>query len=190
MSWLRDVDRWICAEVMPHQAAFVSLAVRLTGDQEIAKDVLHDVYAELLAGEGWRAAITPRAFVMRIVYCRSIDWVNRQKVVPILMLPNFEALMVADRGPDAFAALSDKEELETVMAVIRRLPRQCRQVVIMRRLDEMSPRRIAEKMGISVWTVEKHLAKGLTFLAENLRDRKVARRGDRQVKIPSKSEAE
>lgn len=189
MSWLRDVDRWICSEVMPHQAAYLSLAGRLTGDQEIAKDILHDVYAEILAGEGWRAAVNPRAFVMRIVYCRSINWLKKQKVVPLQPLPTFETLLMADQEPDAFAALSDREELETVMAVIRRLPSQCRQVVTMRRIDELPPRVIAVRMGISVWTVEKHLAKGLTFLAENLRDRKVARRGNRQV-APPRSEAE
>jgi RNA polymerase sigma factor (sigma-70 family) len=175
---------------MPHQAALLSLAVRLTNDAEVAKDILHDVYAELLTGEGWRVAINPRAFVMRIVYCRSVDWVNRQKIVPIQNLPKFDALMVADKGPDAFVVLSDKEELETVMAVIRRLPKQCRRVLTMRRIEEMSPKIIAARLGISIWTVEKHLAKGLTFLAENLRDRKVARRGDRQVKLPAKFEAE
>jgi RNA polymerase sigma-70 factor (ECF subfamily) len=174
---------------MPHQAAFMSLAGRLTGDQEIAKDILHDVYAEILTGEGWRAAINPRAFVMRIVYCRSINWLKKRTVVPLSPLPSFETLLMADQEPDAFMALSDKEELEAVMAIIRRLPRQCRQVVTMRRIEELPPRVIATRMGITVRTVEKHLAKGLTFLAENLRDRKVARRGNRQVALP-KSEAE
>ena len=190
MSWIRDVDRWICTDVMPHQAAFLSLAIRLTGDPDVARDVLHDVYAELLSGEGWRNAVNPRAFVMRIVYCRSVNWVNKQKVVPIQSVPTFESVMVADDGPDAFAQLSDREELETVMAVIRRLPRQCRQVVTMRRIEELSPRTIAEQLGISVRTVEIHLGKGLTFLADNLRDRKVARRGDRQVSMVHKADAE
>lgn len=189
MSWLRDVDRWICAEVMPHQSAYLALAVRMTGDVEAAKDILHDVYAEILDGEGWRSAINPRAFVMRIVYCRSINWVNKQKVVPLQPLPPFDALMIAETKPDAFTALSDKEELEIVLAVIRRLPRQCRQVVAMRRIEEMSPRVIAEKLGCSLSAVEKQLARGLTFLAENLRDRQVARRGDRQV-APAKAQAE
>ena len=189
MSWLRDVDRWLCAEVIPHQAAFLSLAGRLTGDPEIAKDIIHDVYAELLVGEGWRAALNPRAFVMRIVYCRSLNWMKRQAVVPLQLIPNFETLMIAHDGPDAFAALSDREELETVMAVLRRLPKQCRQVVTMRRIEEMAPRAIAETLGLSVSTVEKHLSKGLTFLAESLRDRKVARRGDRHL-TPAKIEGE
>jgi len=189
MSWLREIDRWICSEVMPHQAALLSLAVRLTGDAEAGRDILHDVYAEILAGEGWRSAINPRAFVMRIVYCRAINWVNKQKVVPLLPLPPLDALMVAATEPDAFAALSDKEELEIVLAVIRRLPHQCRQVVTMRRIEELSPKAIAERLGCSLSAVEKQLAKGLTFLAENLRDRHVARRGDRQV-APAKVQAE
>ena len=189
MAWLREVDRWVCAEVMPHQAAFLSLAVRLTGDPEIAKDILHDVYAELLSGEGWRSAVHPRAFVMRIVYCRSVNWVNKQKVVPLQAMPNFESLIMAADTPDAFEALSGKEELETVLAVIRQLPRQCRQVLTMRRIEEKPPSEIASQLGISVSTVEKHLSRGLNFLAESLRDRKVARRGDRRV-IPARVEAE
>lgn len=189
MSWLRDVDRWLCAEVLPHQYAFVALATRLTGDAEIAKDVVHDVYAEVLDGEEWRQALSPKAFVMRIVYCRSLDWVRKQRIVPLQPMPSFESLLFADTEPNAFSALSDKEELAAVLEMMRDLPKQCSQVVMMRRIEEVPPREIAKRLGLSLSTVEKHLARGLTLLAEKLGQQKVSRRGDRQV-MPAKSEGE
>lgn len=176
MSWLRDVDRWLCDEVVPYQYAYHALARRLTGNVEVARDIVQDVYAEVLAGEGWRDAINSKAYVLRIVYCRAVNWVNRQKVVPMQQLPAFETMVFADHEPDAFDTLADRQELAAVLDALSQLPRQCRQVVTMRRIDEMPPREIARRLGISLSTVEKHLAKGLVLLAEKLADRKPLRR--------------
>jgi RNA polymerase sigma-70 factor (ECF subfamily) len=54
------------------------------------------------------------------------------------------------------------------MSAISQLPPQCRKVVIMRRIDELRPRDIAQKLGISLSTVEKHLARGMVLLADYL----------------------
>ncbi len=171
MSWLRDVDRWVCAEVLPNQHAFQALARRMTGNAEVARDIVQDVYAEVLGGEGWRKAIDPKAFVMRIVYCRSVDWINRQKIVPIQAMPEYEGTAFADNGPDAFESLSGREELAAVLEILDALPTRCRQVVTMRRIEDLPPKEIARRLDITLTTVERHLARGLTMLAERLAER-------------------
>lgn len=189
MSWLRDVDRWLCDEVIPHQYAYQALARRLTDNPEVARDIVQDVYAEVLSGEGWRDAVNPRAYILRIVYCRAVNWVNRQKVVPMQHLPAFETLSFAGDEPDAFSLLADRQELAAVLDALSRLPRQCRQVVTMRRIEEVPPREIAQRLGLSLSTVEKHLARGLVLLAEKLADRKPVRRA-RNIARRREAEAE
>ena len=176
MSWLRDVDRWLCADVLPHQYAFLALARRLTGSTEVAKDIVQDVYAEVLAGTGWRQAIDPKAFVLRIVYCRSINWVNRQKIVPIHALPTYEGLAHSDVGPDAFDRLSGREELEAVFEILEGMPMRCRQVIMMRRIEDLPPREIAKRLGIDLVTVRRHMARGVAILTERLAERGSVRR--------------
>ena len=171
MSWLRDVDRWLCDAVLPHEASFRALAYRVAGNREVARDIVQEVYAELLSGERWRTARDPKAFVLRIVYCRSVDWLNDQKVVPIHELPSYESLAHADGAPDAFDVLAGREELSAVLEALDALPPRCRQVVTLRRFQDLSPPEIARRLGLAVDTVDRHLARGLTLLCQRLGDR-------------------
>lgn len=172
MSWLRDVDRWLCDEVLPHKHAYLALARRLTRNAEAASDIVQDVYAEVLQGDTWKTARDPKAFVLRIVYCRAVNWVNRQKIVPIHPLPDYEGLSFADFGPDAFDRLSGREELEAVLEILADMPARCRQVIMMRRVEELPPREIARRLGIDMVTVRRHMARAISILAQRL-----ARRG-------------
>lgn len=176
MSWLRDVDRWMCAEVLPHQFAYQALARRLTGNAEVAKDIVQDVYAEVLAGTNWRQAKDPKTYVLRIVYCRSVNWVNRQKIVPMQQVANYDDLANSDVGPDAFDKLSGREELEVVFGILEDMPARCRQVITMRRIDDIPPREIAKRLGIDLVTVRRHMARGLAILTAKLSERGSPRR--------------
>ena len=171
MSWFRDVDRWLSDEVLPYQHAYVALARRLTGNSEIAKDIVHDVYAEILAGESWRTANDPKAWVLRIVYCRAVNWSKRQKIVPIHQLPEYESINFSDFGPDAFARLSGREELELVMDILNELPSRCRQVITLRRIEELPPQEISRRLGIDLATIRGHLARGMSILTRRLAER-------------------
>ncbi len=175
MSWLRDVDRWLCDEVLPHKHAYLALARRLTRNAEAASDIVQDVYAEVLQGDTWKTARDPKAFVLRIVYCRAVNWVNRQKIVPIHPLPDYEGLSFADFGPDAFDRLSGREELEAVLEILADMPARCRQVIMMRRVEELPPREIARRLGIDMVTVRRHMARAISILAQRLAQRGSAR---------------
>ncbi len=175
MSWLRDVDRWLCEEVLPYQGTYLAVARRITNSGDAARDIVQDAYAEVLDGEGWRAAVNPKAFMARVVYCRALNWVNRQKIVPMRNMPALE-LFLDEHGPDAFEILSGKEELAAVLEALDALPLRCRQVVTMRRLEDLSPSEIARRLGIAVDTVDRHLARGLNMLSDTLGDRMSRRR--------------
>ena len=175
MSWIRPVDRWLCDEVLPHKHAYLGLARRLTRNAEAASDIVQDVYAEVLQGDTWKTARDPKAFVLRIVYCRSINWVNRQKIVPLHPLPEYEGMLYADYGPDAFDKLSGREELEAVLDILADMPTRCRQVITMRRIEELPPKEIARRLGIDMVTVRRHMARGVAILSEKLGKRGSAR---------------
>ncbi len=171
MSWLRPVDRWLCNEVLPHKHAYIGLARRLTRNAEAANDIVQDVYAEVLQGDTWKTARDPKAFVLRIVYCRSINWVNRQKIIPLHPLPEYEGMSYADFEPNAFDRLSGREELEAVLEILADMPTRCRQVITMRRIEELPPREIARRLGIDMVTVRRHMARGVAILSERLGQR-------------------
>ena len=69
-------------------------------------------------------------------------------------------------GPDE--ALLGREALGKVSAVLMTLPERTRQVFILRRLEELSFREIAQRLGVSVSAVEKHLARAVAALMSQL----------------------
>jgi RNA polymerase sigma factor (sigma-70 family) len=181
MIWLREFDHWFIDQVLPYERQYLKLARKLTGDFDEAADLVHDAYARMFAHEGARQAANPRAYVLQIIRNLGIQRIRRARIVSFESVAAVEDLQQADLGVDALGQLSDRDELRRLIVAIQKLPPQARRVVIMRRFDEMSPKDVAERLGISVSTMEKHLAKGLSLLARCWMRRKWRRNPPRRT---------
>lgn len=170
LTWLRDIDRWFSAEIVPHERQYTDLAMRLTGHIENARDLVHDAYAQVLTQDKWRQIDNPRAYVMRTIYNLGLNGIRRSRVVSMQQLADADAITQIDISPDAFDTFSDREELTRVLKAVETLPPQCRKVVVMRRIEDVPPAEVARRLGLSLSTVEKHLARGLALLADRLGD--------------------
>lgn len=76
--------------------------------------------------------------------------------------PSFQA--------DAAADLQFKELQQQIDKAYALLPEKCREVFLLSRQQQLSYRHIAEQLGISVNTVEKHMAKALKILRAGLKE--------------------
>lgn len=61
-----------------------------------------------------------------------------------------------------------KETEEEIYQLISSLPSQCKEAFMLSRFEQLSYKAIAHRMGISVNTVEKHVAKALKILRDKL----------------------
>ena len=79
-----------------------------------------------------------------------------------------DALDVAtdEPGPDRSAIARD--ELRRLQHALERLPARAREAVIMKKVEGLSRREIAERMGITEKTVKWHLNEGVRALADIL----------------------
>lgn len=166
MTWLRDIDRWLIEAVLPHRAELKKHAARVVGADD-ADDLVQDALARLLSYANWREIANPRAFCLTIVRNLAIEKLRRARVV---RLDAMAALDLADDAPDAFRRTAARIEVERLLAWIDELPPQCARVIRMRKIEGLPPRDIAVCLGITVSTVETHLAKGLARLTVRMRD--------------------
>ena len=67
-------------------------------------------------------------------------------------------------APAADRSSIAREELAGVAEAIRALPPRCRDAFLLHRFENLSYRQIAERLGVSVSMVEKHLAEALRRL--------------------------
>jgi len=169
LGWLRDIDRWFVAEVLPHAPAYRAKAAYFCGRDD-ADDLVQEAYARVLETPDYRRIVTPRGFVLTIIHNLALERLRRANVVRIDLLASMDMLDVADPAPDAFALAAGRSEMQRLLDLIDALPAQCARVLHMRKIRGMPPVAIAEALSISVSTVEKHIAKGLALITKARRD--------------------
>lgn len=168
MAWLRAIDRWFAEQVFVHQRTHRAYARRLALNAEEAEDLVQDAYARLFALENWASIANPHAFTMRIIHNMAIEHYRRAEVVRLDRSVTLLALDPADDSPTPDVIAHDRAELRRVARALDALPDRCREAMLLRRIDGLPPTEVAERMNISVSTVEKHLTKGLRLLVERL----------------------
>jgi RNA polymerase sigma factor (sigma-70 family) len=81
--------------------------------------------------------------------------------------------------------LQGREQMARAMAALNELPERTRRVFILVRFEEMSYKLVAQRVGVSVSAVEKHVMKALRHLHARLRDQDdVDHAGQRDTRRP------
>ena len=159
---------WFRREILPLEAELRGYIRRLTHDPNATEDLLHDTFARIIAADSWREVESPAGFAIRTARNVVYDSLRRQKVVAIDYVADVGGLSLVDETPGAEATLVARDELKRLRAIVEALPTQQRRVFTLRKVYGMSPHAIAERLGISVSTVEKHLVKAVRLCAEAL----------------------
>ncbi len=158
---LAEDTRWFKEEVRPHERelrAFLQRRFPTIGDVD---DVVQETYARLLRAREVGTATLTRAYLFVIARNVALDLVRRQRTVSLEGLGDFGQLSVVEERPDAAEALSHEQELQLLAAAMEALPPRCREILTLRRLQGLSHRAIAERLGIAEGTVNAQLAIGL-----------------------------
>ncbi|UTA46922.1 sigma-70 family RNA polymerase sigma factor [Simiduia sp. 21SJ11W-1] len=143
------------------------LWARVHHDDDVA-DLLHETY-ERLQRHGERVDLSrARSLLFTIARNLVIDRARHQKVSEVDAGVDVESLM--DPLPTPEQRAIDQEAIDQLNRVIEALPPQCRRVFVMRKIHQFSQKAIAEKLGISVSTVEKHVAAGMRQCRSLLQD--------------------
>lgn len=166
-----NLSRWFAEEVQPHepalraylQARFPSLA-----DHD---DIVQESYVRLLRAQAAGYVRCAKAFLFTTARNVALDLLRRRRVVPIEAVTDFKELSVLEERTGAAELVDQQHELEALADAVRALPDRCRQVIMLRYLDELSYKEIAAQLGISPETVKVHMAKGIrrcaAFFAEH-----------------------
>ena len=159
---------WFRREILPLEAELRGYIRRLTRDPAATEDLLHDTFARIIAAESWREIDSPAGFAIRTARNVVYDGLRRQQVVSIEFVADVGAFGLVDEQADPEETLVARDELRRLRAIVEALPAQQRRVFTLRKVYGMSPQAIAEKLGLSVSTVEKHLVKAVRACAEAL----------------------
>ena len=157
---------WLARQVMPHEAGLRGwLARRGIAECDI-DDVIQETYAKLVTLPSIDAIRDPRSYAYQVALSVHVTNLRKSNVIPIKVIPQFEQANIAASDPSPEQIAADRGELEQLAAALAKLPDRCRAVFLARRVEGLSHRETAQKLGISEKTVEKHMARGIRHLMD------------------------
>jgi RNA polymerase sigma factor (sigma-70 family) len=160
-----DRARWLAQNVVPHERAIRSWLARRTHDLDI-DDIVQEMYARLAALDDVEGVRNPRQYAAQTAISIALNLARHARVVPMIPLGDFEDYRLVSEEPSPERALNSQEELQDLERTLQELPGLCRTAFLLRRIEGLSQKEVADKLGISVKTVEKYMAKSVRFLLQ------------------------
>jgi RNA polymerase sigma-70 factor, ECF subfamily len=168
------------------QAGVYRFALRMTGSESLAEDVVQDVFLQLMR-DGHQfdpARGTVKSYLYGMARHRVLRRLERERRdVPIeedAEGPSDERLRASE---DPFHDLAREEMVGLVRQAVLSLPPHFREVIVLCHLQEMNYAEAAEVVACPVGTVRSRLARARTLLVEKLRALKGTTLGERRVKV-------
>lgn len=162
---MSDVETWFIREVLPLEAALMHYLRRSWRDKAAIDDLCQDVYVRVYEAAAEQIPNPARPFVFTIARNLMIDRARREQVVSFEAITDLDALGMAIDEPGPDRTLMAREDLRRLQAALDTLPPRCREAVILKKIENLSRREIAQRMGIGEESVKQHIANGMHVLA-------------------------
>jgi RNA polymerase sigma-70 factor (ECF subfamily) len=163
-----DVNAWFVREVLPLEAGLIRFLSRRWRNKKDVEDLLQDVYMRVYEAAQKEMPHPVRPFVFTVARNLLINRSRREHVVAIQSVADVDLLNVFDEEPGPERNVMAREELVRLQEALDQLPPRARQAVVLRKIEGLSRREIASRMGIAEQTVNRHLTDGMYALAELL----------------------
>ena len=175
MSRLARFER----SVVPHLDAAFNLARWLTRNDHDAQDVVQEAFLRAFRYFDTLADADGRPWLLAIVRNTCYTWLEKNRPAEVVALEDSgivpeEAETIghaspSDSNPEVIVLLSAQRKL--VNQALEELPAGYREVLVMRELEELTYKEIAQVAGIPIGTVMSRLARGRDLLKRAIEKR-------------------
>jgi RNA polymerase sigma-70 factor (ECF subfamily) len=131
-----------------------------------ADNIIQEAYAILADLATVEDIRFPRAYLFQVARSVISKYVRRTRVVSIHTMEDLTQLDHPDDTPSPERVAIDRDQLRWLAQAIGAMPAKTQQAFVLRRVGGLSQREISARMDISENTVEKHISRGLRFLAD------------------------
>ena len=172
-----DARRRFSDVVMPHLGDAYSLAHWLTGNAADAEDVVQEACLRAFRAVGGQSG-NARAWTLTIVRHTALSWLGKHRRLSVIAVDDLEAVERAQVLPGRSGANPDPTTPETELiakadaaqleAAIAALPSPFRETLVLRDVQGLDYREIAQVTEVPIGTVMSRLARARRKLIETI----------------------
>ncbi len=177
------LDNWFKREILSHEEILMRFLSRVWPRRDELSDIRQEAYARVYEAAQRSRPQAPKAFLFTIARHLMADRIRRERIVSISAGGENDYLNVLLDEISPEQRVSANQELVRLARAFDRLSPNCREVVWLRRVKELPQKEVAHRMGLAEKTIEKHLRRGVRFLADHMRSNPLIPRP-----LPSKAE--
>jgi RNA polymerase sigma-70 factor (ECF subfamily) len=160
------LDVWFEREVLSHEDSLVRYLTRVWPNAHEVHDLRQEIYVRVYEAAGKSRPYAAKSFLFTTARHLMTDRLRRNRIVSIEAAgeTDFLNVLVDEVSPEQ--QVNARQELKRVAQALDLLSPKCRRVVWMRKVEDISQREVAERLGIDEKTVEKHVAKGVRVITD------------------------
>ena len=159
------LDQWFAREILPHEGVLVRYLTKAWPNSAEVLDLRQDIYVRVYESARSTLPTSPKAFLFTTARNLMTDRVRHSRVVFIDSTQDFERLNVLIDEISPERQLSARQELRSLARAFDSLSEKCRNVMWLRRVEGLSQRETAQRLGLHEGAVESQLARGVRVLA-------------------------
>jgi RNA polymerase sigma factor (sigma-70 family) len=148
----------VFVQCSPHLKRFLA---RFFCEQQDIDDVVQETYLRAYAAVLDKQIEYPKAYLFRIARNIALTELTKKSRQITDYIEDSELPIVSDNGVTAEDEVGAKEQLGIYCEAVAALPEKCRRVYLLRKVHGLSHKEIAERMDLTVSSVEKHLLNGV-----------------------------
>jgi len=157
--------------IMPHLDAAYNLARWLTRNEHDAQDVVQDAFLRAFKFfDGFRGG-NSRSWLLSIVRNTTYTWLQKNRRQEVATVSDEEIHKIEDPSSNPEVLLFKNSDRQELIRAVEQLPVEFREILILRELEGMSYKEIAEMADVPIGTVMSRLARARKQLQQSLGQR-------------------
>jgi RNA polymerase sigma-70 factor (ECF subfamily) len=163
------LNNWFKREILTHEGILMGFLARVWSRRDELPDIRQEAYARVYEAAQKARPQAPKAFLFATARHLMADRIRRERIVSIQAGGEIEYLNVLVDEISPERRVSANQELVCLARAFDRLSPNCREVIWLRRVKDLSQKEVAHRMGLAEKTIEKHLRQGARLLAHYMR---------------------
>jgi RNA polymerase sigma factor (sigma-70 family) len=162
---------WLAQNALPYEGRLRGwLSSRCLPGLE-PDDVVQETYARLIQAKNLTAVRNPKAYMFQTAWSVIVTHARRERVVAMETFADFDQLGLEAETPGPEELAAERDELLQLGEALATLPGKIGDVLRLRRVQGLSQKQVASKLGLAESTVEKHMHRGFLLLLKYFSER-------------------